>query len=158
MRDAEYQIPDTIWRSGDGDVRQLIYISHATSRMSDADLLELLREARRLNAQHGVTGLLLYVADHFIQCIEGGEPAIAQLARNISVDTRNRAFTILLDRMVRKRAFETWQMGFRSMEIGELQQEEGFRDLRSAADLEAVFQRKDQIYTLMQRLYAANRG
>ena len=136
--------------------RQLLYHSRATRDMTDADLKELLEESRRLNKEHGVTGLLLYVSGLFMQCIEGGQAEIGQLAENIRRDDRNMEFTVLFDRSVAERAFPAWSMGFHAMSVEDLRAEEGFRDIRHAEDLAQVEHRDRMVFDMMQHFYAAN--
>lgn len=52
-------------------MRQFIYTSQATLLMDNERLKELLQECIRLNEEHNITGVLFYVNNRFIQCIEG---------------------------------------------------------------------------------------
>ena len=123
---------------GDGRaelLRQLLYISRAVRDLGDPDLTELLRQSRHNNLLHGVTGLLLYVNLHFMQCIEGTPEAIGRLIANIREDSRNVEVTVLLDRPVAERSFSDWSMGFRAMSLAELREEAAFHDLRDTSEL-----------------------
>ena len=136
--------------------RQFLYLSHATREMSTADLRELLIESRELNRDHGITGLLIYVGRHFMQCIEGKDEEIGQLVRNISADARNESFTRLLDREVAERAFPAWSMGFHAPSIPELRSEPGFADLQVPLALESLEHRDAALMALMKNFYSAN--
>ena len=70
----------------------IAYASKETWPMTKPELLLLLQQCRSLNAQHGITGLLVYECGYFIQVIEGEENKIEKLYSN--------------------RAFEGWSMGF----------------------------------------------
>jgi hypothetical protein len=49
----------------------IIYASVAVVAFSEADLLALLKSARKKNSSLGVTGMLLYYENTFFQAIEG---------------------------------------------------------------------------------------
>lgn len=50
---------------------RLVYMSHAVKPFSTDQLMTLLRECRHGNAEHGITGVLLYFNECFIQVLEG---------------------------------------------------------------------------------------
>ncbi len=68
---------------------ELSYISTATSAMSTQDLLALLQQSRKNNADNGVTGMLLYGNGTFLQVLEGDERAVDALIANIRKDPRH---------------------------------------------------------------------
>jgi hypothetical protein len=93
-------------------VIQLIYRSAARTRLSQAELAELLAGARANNTELGLTGILLYDDGSFLQMLEGErEPLIALYAR-ILLDPRHTAVTKLLEREIGEREFGDWKMGF----------------------------------------------
>ena len=61
----------------------LIYSSFATVRLSQRDLLELLRNARTKNEEHGLTGMLLYRDGIYLQFLEGRHCDIDELLSRI---------------------------------------------------------------------------
>lgn len=126
--------------------------------MSELDLQLLLRESRRLNHEHAVTGLLLYVARHFMQCIEGAPDAIGQLADNIRRDDRNEDFVVLIDREVQGRTFPGWTMGFCAYTMSELRQEDGFQNIRQIEDLDQVEHKGRLVFGLLRNFYETNLG
>ncbi len=52
---------------------QISYISTATKSMSQEDLEEILKTSRKNNAGSGITGMLLYMNNTFVQILEGEE-------------------------------------------------------------------------------------
>ena len=52
-------------------LERLLYTSKSTQPMGTLALFNLLSEARKRNAELGITGHLLYVDGTFAQCIEG---------------------------------------------------------------------------------------
>lgn len=139
-------------------MRQFLYISRATRKMAQNDLHELLMEARRLNAEHDITGLLLFADMHFIQCIEGSPAAVAQLSANIREDVRNDDFSVLIDHQVSERSFPQWSMGFKASSISELRGEPGFQELQRLEDLARIGNADSPIFNVMQRFYVQNAG
>lgn len=138
--------------------RQLIYCSRATREMTDQDLLELLREAWNLNAEHDITGLLVFVEHHFMQCIEGAPLKIEQLVENIRNDRRNEEFLMLMDREREARAFPGWTMGFRLMSLAELRCEEGFQNIRHSQDLERIDYSDETVFNTLANFYKVSSG
>ncbi len=139
-------------------MRQLLYFSHASREMSESDLLELLVEARESNTTHDVTGLLIYVRQFFIQCLEGHSDSITQLMHNIKNDERNQDFTVLLDRDILERGFPEWTMGFRSVGDFDLQQEAAFLNVVSERDLDPAKLDGASVLKMMRRFYMINDG
>jgi len=135
--------------------QQIIYKSNATRAMTQQDLESLLGECRALNAQHHVTGVLLYVNGYFVQCIEGPPEEIAQLLGNIRRDERNQSLAVLEDIMVCERAFPDWQMGFRVLDVEELRQQEGFMDVNAAEGLDVVLSRHKPLFGIMHAFYTS---
>lgn len=89
----------------------LVYISKATRRVTHADLLALAAEAQLRNARCGVTGLLLYSGDHFLQVIEGRDHVLNMLFNKIKPDKRHTDVEQLLYTPTRDRIFGDWAMG-----------------------------------------------
>lgn len=94
----------------------LVYVSSATTLMSEEELVALLQGAREINARQGITGLLLYSSGNFIQVIEGEEVAVEELFQKISLDPRHSNIIILLKRPLQQRMFADWSMGFKALD------------------------------------------
>ena len=95
-------------------VTTLTYWSRATNPMGDDELLDLLRISRRNNARRGITGLLLYRDQYFLQVLEGPEREIESSIKTIEADPRHHSFRTLC-REAGERKFGTWQMGFENL-------------------------------------------
>ena len=139
-------------------IRQVIYQSRATREMSDTDLGDLLDQTRRLNSQHDITGLLLYIDFHFMQCIEGPPAAIEQLVSNIKADDRNESIFVLLDREIARRAFPEWTMGYHRTNGSELKDESCFQNIVRAQDLDQISRSDESVFKLMRNFYEQNAG
>ena len=94
--------------------------------MSTADLSRLLEECREYNAAHGVTGMLLYSNETFIQVLEGEDRVIDELLDRIEEDARHTDIKLLSRRRIEKREYSGWSMSFKRL---------ADRDLRGIKEL-----------------------
>jgi hypothetical protein len=98
---------------------QLCYTSTATGEMQRQNLVDLLKVSRRNNEAAGITGLLLFSANRFIQLLEGDEAAVRKLYARIRKDSRHRDVTIVFEEQVEARECPDWSMGFQALEDSE---------------------------------------
>ena len=96
-------------------LHHLIYLSRATVPFSDAQLQDLLTQARLHNAAHGITGVLLYGNDQFVQVMEGEVGAVRTLYERIQRDPRHGGVTTFADKDITERAFPEWSMAFNTL-------------------------------------------
>ncbi|MGF1623542.1 MAG: BLUF domain-containing protein [Alphaproteobacteria bacterium] len=96
-------------------IRQVLYVSAMSPGVEPADIAGLLQQSRRNNARDGLTGLLLFTGESFLQVLEGPDPALAQALTRISRDKRHSQLLILLDHAVAKPSFAGWTMGYRTI-------------------------------------------
>lgn len=94
------------------DLYYLVYTSSPARIMDDSALHELLAISRQANARFGITGMLLYFPDSFIQLIEGPQTHIQQLYQNIQRDRRHFRVTTLREGPIASRFFPDWAMAF----------------------------------------------
>ncbi|MVN75770.1 hypothetical protein GO988_05470 [Hymenobacter sp. HMF4947] len=96
-------------------LHHLIYESRATHPFTEAELADLLRQARAHNEANGLTGLLLYAQDgRFVQVLEGAVDAIHNLYfLHIARDPRHHRLQLLADGTLNHRRFGDWRMGYR---------------------------------------------
>ncbi len=109
-------------------VFQLVYVSTVSRPLGTPDLLEILASARKRNAELGVTGALLYRADHFIQVLEGQEREVRELLELINGDPRHRHLRVIHEGEVGEREFPEWTMGFADLSLSSLHLE-GFNEI-----------------------------
>ena len=86
------------------------YTSLARLDLQSADLEDIHRTAREVNALEGITGLLVFNGTHFLQIIEGSETAIDELVEKLRADPRHTGFEIRDRRKVDARSFPDWSM------------------------------------------------
>jgi len=99
---------------------RLIYASQSVRPMSESDLIALLKEARKNNEILGLTGLLLYSNQSFLQVLEGEVEKIDGLYTRIEKDQRHRALRLLMRAPIDSRKFEGWSMGFEHVDEEDL--------------------------------------
>jgi hypothetical protein len=110
-------------------MQYLIYVSSATIHFSDENLRTLLKTSRENNAGLGVTGMLLYAEDNFIQVIEGEKAVLNGLYAKITCDNRHKSFSILIRGEIKERNFPDWSMGFKKISKEDFSQIAGFKNL-----------------------------
>jgi hypothetical protein len=93
-------------------VYQVLYHSCTRAAPSDDQLQELLRQSRAYNAQHGITGLLLYSDGHYVQVLEGPQSAVQALYARIQQDPRHEQVVTVSAGPGPQRQFAEWSMGF----------------------------------------------
>jgi len=96
--------------------------------MNEDDLLRLLQECRKSNHKEGITGMLLYCSDAFIQVLEGEESDLDNLFKIIKKDPRHTNVTILEKKQITERKFSNWSMGFKNLTDADLQDVKGLND------------------------------
>ncbi len=90
---------------------RLLYASRAPAPVS-VDLVDaILEKSRRNNPRQGLTGILCFSDDLFIQVLEGGREAVCALFDTIVRDKRHQHVQILAFDEIRERRFASWTMG-----------------------------------------------
>lgn len=93
--------------------RSVVYVSSAVRMFSESELEALLVEARELNRETGITGVLLYSGGTFMQCIEGSESAVDVTYERIRNSRKHHGIIELANEPTAQRDFADWQMGYR---------------------------------------------
>lgn len=93
-------------------LHELIYVSLAARPMDTAALTDLLDEARAYNDRHGITGMLIYHGQEFLQLIEGEEAEVMALFDSVWKDPRHQQIYKMWDAPITERSFCAWAMGF----------------------------------------------
>jgi len=95
---------------------QMLYVSGASSQMSDTEIEDILTASRRNNLRDGVTGMLLWADGVFIQVLEGEPDTVRPLYRRIQADDRHRNLMLVLEQAAENRLFSQWSMGFKQLD------------------------------------------
>jgi hypothetical protein len=90
----------------------IAYVSSATRRLSEAELEDLLLQARTFNREIEVTGVLLHHDGSFFQYFEGPDDAVAQVYERIRQSRLHHTIFELCRGPITQCAFANWQMGF----------------------------------------------
>ena len=100
---------------------ELIYASWARPQLDQQFVLQMVKEARLRNQHLGLTGLLLFDSERFLQLLEGELEAVGEVTASIERDRRHHDYTPLhAGAQFAGRRFPEWRMGFAVYEPGVL--------------------------------------
>lgn len=100
---------------------QTTYVSRAAETMTQEALLSLLQQCLANNEASGVTGMLLYGNDTFLQVLEGEEPVLEKVIEKIQKDPRHSKVHFLYRKPLERRQYADWSMGFKRVSTRGLQ-------------------------------------
>jgi hypothetical protein len=128
----------------------IAYVSFSRKKLSEMELDELLNEVRPKNFANGVTGLLLYNDEIFIQVIEGEAEIIESLYNRLQTDNRHTNVVKILEEKINQRSFPEWSMGYQKLSKEESKELPGFTNVMSSGDIrEALKQSSKTIVELI---------
>ena len=140
-------------------VRQLLYTSQATVAFKDRDCESILRASRTNNAENGLTGFLIYLANGtFLQVLEGPADRVEATLRRIAGDPRHGKMITSFDTIAPAREFDNGSMGFKSMNTQELAEMPEFRNLDAKGDFDKAFAQGPLVLSVMKTICYANLG
>ncbi|MEZ5738977.1 MAG: BLUF domain-containing protein [Burkholderiaceae bacterium] len=90
---------------------RLLYASRTENKISAADADSIIRIARDYNPSHGITGILCYTGNLYLQVLEGGRTEVNELYARIVGDERHKDMTLLDYEEIVERRFAAWSMG-----------------------------------------------
>jgi len=90
---------------------RLLYASRARRAPTPEDIEGILAQGRARNAALGLTGILCWSGDVFMQVIEGGRGPVNTLYRQIAADPRHTDVVLLSYEQIVERRFGSWTMG-----------------------------------------------
>jgi hypothetical protein len=115
----------------------LSYVSCATQRPINEDLMSLLKVCHKNNTATGISGLLLYNGKGtFVQILEGDDEKVDELYLKISSDPRHTRINCIYRKAIDKRDFSNWKMGFRNLSNESMEHIEGFSSFMNSSDTE----------------------
>jgi hypothetical protein len=123
---------------------QIVYVSCSVGKLTEMDLDNLLEEIREKNIRKGVTGLLLYNDELFIQIIEGERTVIEELYAVLAKDARHNNIVKILEEPVECRSFPNWSMGYKKLNKNESMNLPGFNELMHNNNPEQVLRGNTQ--------------
>ncbi len=90
---------------------RLLYASRATAPVKPELLGAILKKSATNNPARGVTGLLCFSDDVFLQVLEGGRMQVSSLYNRIALDPAHTDVVLLTYEEIDERAFASWSMG-----------------------------------------------
>jgi hypothetical protein len=83
--------------------------------MQSSDIIDIINTAQKFNKSINVTGMLMFVAENFIQYLEGAEEDVLMLYNKIAKDRRHVNCQVILQGRsgVNYRHFANWNMGLK---------------------------------------------
>ena len=89
----------------------VVYCSRATEGVDDDEVQRIIATARRCNAEHGITGMLVFGSGIFFQWLEGPRHEVTALMGLLRKDTRHENVVELSEEEdIGERLFPTWDM------------------------------------------------
>lgn len=88
----------------------LIYVSTATDAFRREEMAALGEQSAAANARRGVTGMLAYDGEHFMQLLEGTLDAVDEVLARIANDLRHTSLVVIRREERTGREFPTWSM------------------------------------------------
>jgi len=102
-------------------LQELVYTSMSDIHAEPDDVKDILASSERNNTAAGITGLLLYDGERYIQILEGEPLKVETLFRTISNDTRHFDLELLHKGPITGRSFKDWRMAYEALPTGLLE-------------------------------------
>ena len=90
---------------------RLMYASRAARTFGAEELNAVLRQSTSNNPRQGVTGVLCFSGEIFLQVLEGGRSQVSALYNRIAQDPRHRDVVLVSYEEIDERSFAGWAMG-----------------------------------------------
>jgi hypothetical protein len=90
---------------------RLLYASRPAAPPTDSVVDAILQQSRKNNSRQGITGMLCFSDQFFVQVLEGGRDEVCELYNTIVRDVRHAGVRILLYDEIAERRFGSWTMG-----------------------------------------------
>jgi Sensors of blue-light using FAD len=98
-------------RAASAALYNVVYCSRATAAVDDAEVQRIVATARRCNAEHGITGMLVFGSGIFFQWLEGARDDVTALMALLRHDPRHENIVELsAEEDIGERLFPTWDM------------------------------------------------
>ena len=117
---------------------EILYMSELSPATSLTGVAEILAQARNQNKLLGITGLLLFDGQHFIQVLEGHHESVAAVMSRIENDDRHFGVNRLHESFMPQRQFQCFGTGYwyvedvsRVLHLGKLRGRAAMAELRS---------------------------
>ncbi len=108
----EYQKDD----DEESQLYRLVYTSARSEDCTEADIAQILEASRKNNAKIGLTGILIYTQDRFLQVLEGPKENVMKLYNRLKKDKRHGGSTMRYCEPVEERHFGDWNMASKKLD------------------------------------------
>ena len=103
------------------NIKVATYSSFASPGLQPTELEQILGASHRNNAREAITGVLMFNGAAFVQTIEGPPGHIDALLMRLASDSRHCQMEVIDERMLGRRIFPDWSMGYVRMDGGWLE-------------------------------------
>ena len=132
-------------------MHHIIYLSWAVAPFSTGQLQELLTQARRHNTELGITGVLFYGNERFMQLLEGEEEEVRVLYELIKRDPRHQHIIAYADKPIAQRIFGQWAMAFQASDAHQAAELPGYLGSTDVAvDMSSLTQVDRNLFDLLR--------
>ncbi len=100
------------------NLKVLTYTSWARAGIRADEVESILASARINNPLEGITGVLIFNGDSFMQILEGGEAAIDGLVERLRRDPRHSNMSVRDEQPIDERTFPDWSMAYLRLQDG----------------------------------------
>lgn len=105
-------------RSMASSLRSLLYTSRLAAGYGPTEVGRIVKQAREMNAIHGITGVLVFDGDWFAQYVEGDPNAMDVLESHLRADPRHSNFSVIeIGPAGTERRFPDWVMGYANVDF-----------------------------------------
>jgi hypothetical protein len=134
----------------------MMYSSQASQPMGEADLEQILVDARTGNDARDVTGALVYADGVFLQILEGEREVLEQLVECIRQDARHSAMKIFQQSAIPERAFDVWRMAYLTPDLAQMSRWAGLEGAGTVDELlEVVHRDRDRVPKILVSIVEA---
>jgi hypothetical protein len=91
---------------------RLIYASRPITEATPEMVKQIIAAAQQNNPALGITGILCFNAEYFLQCLEGDRKSVNELYTKILNDERHTDTALLHYEEIYERDFSEWSMGY----------------------------------------------
>lgn len=91
---------------------RLVYVSTCAQNVQLEDVEAVLRASESWNADRGISGMLCWSGEFFLQCLEGERGPVTQCFAHIAKDRRHHSVELIVSSPTNRRWFAMWGMGF----------------------------------------------
>ena len=100
----------------DDTLIEIVYLSEREDTQTDRDVVEILRSSNDHNRQAGITGLLVYDGECFLQVLEGPRAEVSSLYADILGDDRHHNIITIHEGPIVRRVYKGWGMAYKRID------------------------------------------